>query len=106
MNKAQHIVYIETLLASLCYICKYTHETVEVKICNHTQCRCEFTKMDKDIVGQLSKIIWKTKLSSKASEESRLLNLALQYLNRHDKKMSVNSIEPEEKLIENILGHL
>jgi hypothetical protein len=64
VNKAQHIVHIESAMEFiLCPwgMCKPRPVDEIVKICSHSQCKCVFKKMEPDIVNQLTRIVKRRK---------------------------------------------
>lgn len=65
LNKAQHIVQTETAIDSICCFYKIgqsPEDKLEIRICPHTQCQCDFTKMDDDVTDKLMKIVRRKQL--------------------------------------------
>jgi hypothetical protein len=73
VNKAQHVVHIESGIDFICcpwpMWCKPRLEPI-VKICSHSQCKCDFRKMEPEIVEQLTRIVKRRQLLEHAKEIS------------------------------------
>ena len=82
VNKVQHIVQIETAIDSICCFYKVDHieDKYETKICVHTQCQCEFTKVDDEVTDKLNGIVKKRQLLKLAQNPDQLrLVQAIEY---------------------------
>ncbi len=66
VNSAQHIVHFESAISFLCWPLpkKLRPKTIDpvVKICGHSQCKCENRRMSPDIVERLDKIVKRRQL--------------------------------------------
>ena len=63
VNKAQHIVFIESALESV--FCPFTKpKTINeiIQVCGHSQCKCEFQKLEPEVVENLINICRKNRM--------------------------------------------
>lgn len=67
VNKAQHIVHIESFLIFMCCLIPVVKRKIKqvdpiLSICAHSQCQCDKRKVSKNIVLQLQEIVKKRRL--------------------------------------------
>lgn len=71
VNKAQHVVYVESVMNYLCCcwdtLKQHCRISKTVLICGHNLCHCQFNQMDPDIVSGLKKIVRKKTITKTLS---------------------------------------
>ena len=88
VNKVQHIVQTETAIDSICCFHKIgqSEDKCETKICAHSQCNCDFDKMDDEVTEKLNAIVRKRQLVklAKNPEQLRLIQAVQNDMNAFD----------------------
>lgn len=86
VNKAQHIVYMESMMLYICCCLGVKHRSsmvtsAVVRVCPHNMCKCRRDKgrriLDPDIVKGLRKIVKKRKEADEWKEDNSLLQQLL-----------------------------